>query len=87
MYNGGFEIFKKNIRKNVYRTNHLDDYENIMNILTRAWTLGGKQQCEVSMSISLFVTQPWSFEINTICLDFGLSLCNLCIFSLNQVPF
>lgn len=42
MYNGGFEIFKKNIRKNVYRTNHLDDYENIMNILTRDWTLGGQ---------------------------------------------
>lgn len=43
------------------------------------WTLDScdKQQCDVSLSNSTLVTQPWLIKINKICLVFELKLHNL----------
>lgn len=42
------------------------------------WTLDScdKQQCDVGMSNSTLVTQPWLIKINKICLVFELKLHN-----------
>lgn len=47
----------------------------IKTILTGVWTLSicVKQHCDVDMSISLKVSQPWLSEINKICLTSGLN--------------
>lgn len=43
------------------------------------WTLDScdKQQCDVGLSNSTLVTQPWLIKINKICLVFELKLHNL----------
>lgn len=46
------------------------------------WTLDScdKQQCDVGLSNSTLVTQPWLIKINKICLMFNLCFRNLCIY-------